>query len=73
MDSLVGRCRQLDRWLDLYINTDIDMHIKNNLEMNKFNFHIDPYFYIKTCTAKEEKQIQLRSAPLIITKESETG
>ena len=49
------------------------MHIKNNLEMNKFNFHIDPYFYIKTCTAKEEKQIQLRSAPLIITKESETG
>ena len=41
--------------------------------MNKSNFHIDPYFYIKTCTAKEEKQIQLRSAPLIITKESETG
>ena len=49
------------------------MHIKNNLEMNKSNFHIDPYFYIKTCTAKEEKQIQLRSAPLIITKESQSG
>ena len=55
------------------MDTDIYMHIKTNLEMNKSNFHIDPYFYIKTCTAKEEKQIQLRCAPHIITKESETG
>ena len=41
--------------------------------MNKSNFHIDPYFYINTCTRKEGKQIHLRSASLIVTKESETG